>query len=89
VLVDGAGRGGLLDFGSVGRLDRLQQPALAQAPGAIARRRPTLLRDALVELSTSTDVVDIDGLERALARFFAQRFGPGMEPGAEMTRDAG
>jgi ubiquinone biosynthesis protein len=87
VLVDGEGRVVPLDFGSVGRLDRLQQPALALALAAIARRRPTLLRDALVELSTSTDVVDIDGLERALARFFAQRLGPGMEPGAEILND--
>jgi ubiquinone biosynthesis protein len=87
VLVDGDGRVVLLDFGSVGRLDRLQQPALAQALAAIARRRPTLLRDALVDLSTSADVVDVDGLERALARFFAQRLGPGMEPGADILND--
>jgi ubiquinone biosynthesis protein len=87
VLVDRDGRVVLLDFGSVGRLDRLQQPALAQALAAIARRRASLLRDALVELSTSADVVDLDGLERALARFFAQRLGPGMEPGADILND--
>jgi ubiquinone biosynthesis protein len=87
VLIDADGRVVLLDFGSVGRLDRLQQPALAQALAAIARRRAPLLRDALVELSTSVDVVDIDALERALARFFAQRLGPGMEPGADILND--
>jgi ubiquinone biosynthesis protein len=87
VLVDRDGRIVLLDFGSVGRLDRLQQPALAQALAAIARQRPALLRDALVELSTADDVVDLDGLERALARFFAQRLGPGMEPGADILND--
>jgi ubiquinone biosynthesis protein len=87
VLVDREGRVVLLDFGSVGRLDRLQQPALAQALAAIARRRAPLLRDALVELSSSADVVDLDRLERALARFFAQRLGPGMEPGAEILND--
>jgi ubiquinone biosynthesis protein len=87
VLVDEGGRPVLLDFGSVGRLDRLQRPALAQALAAIARGRPTLLRDALVDLSTSTDRVDVDGLERALARFFAQRLGPGMEPGADILND--
>jgi ubiquinone biosynthesis protein len=87
VLIDADGRVVLLDFGSVGRLDRLQQPALAQALAAIARRRAPLLRDALVELSTSVDVVDADALERALARFFAQRLGPGMEPGADILND--
>jgi ubiquinone biosynthesis protein len=87
VLIDHEGRPVLLDFGSVGRLDRLQQPALAQALAGIARGRPTLLRDALLELSTSTDTVDVDGLERALARFFAQRLGPGMEPGADILND--
>lgn len=87
VLIDADGRIALLDFGSVGRVDKRQQPALAQALAAIARRRPTLLRDALVDLSTSEDVVDLDGLERALARFFAQRLGPGMDPGAEILND--
>jgi ubiquinone biosynthesis protein len=87
VLVDCDGRVVLLDFGSVGRLDRLQQPALAQALAAIARRRAPLLRDALVELSTSADVVDVDTFERALARFFAQRLSPGMEPGADILND--
>jgi ubiquinone biosynthesis protein len=87
VVIDGDGRVVLLDFGSVGRLDRLQQPALAQALAAIARGRAPLLRDALVELSTSVDIVDADALERALARFFAQRLGPGMEPGADILND--
>jgi ubiquinone biosynthesis protein len=87
VLIDDDGHAVLLDFGSVGRLDRLQQPALAQALAAISRGRPTLLRDALLDLSTSTDTVDVDGLERALARFFAQRLGPGMEPGADILND--
>jgi ubiquinone biosynthesis protein len=87
VLVDGNGRIALLDFGSVGRLDRLQQPALAQALAAIAGRRPTLLRDALVDLSTSEDVIDLDALERALARFLAKRLGPEMAPGADILND--
>jgi ubiquinone biosynthesis protein len=77
----------LLDFGSVGRLDKLQQPALAQALAAIAQRRPARLRDALVDLSASAEGLDLDGLERALARFFAHRLGPGMQPGAEILND--
>jgi hypothetical protein len=37
------------------------------------------LRDALVDLSTTSDVVDLEGLERALARFFAQRLADGLD----------
>jgi ubiquinone biosynthesis protein len=87
VLLSSDGRLVLLDFGSVGRLDTLQRSALAQALAAIARRRPAPLRDALVDLATAGRDVDLDGLERALARFFAQRLGPGMEPGAEILND--
>jgi len=85
VLVDAEGRIALLDFGSVGRLDRLQIPAVTQALTAIARRNPALLRDALVDLSTaSDDVIDEAQLERGLARFFVQRLGRGMQPGADI-----
>jgi ubiquinone biosynthesis protein len=85
VLVDAEGRIALLDFGSVGRLDRLQIPAVTQALTAIARRNPALLRDALVDLSTaSDDVIDEAQLERGLARFFVQRRGRGMQPGADI-----
>ncbi|HVN61198.1 MAG TPA: AarF/UbiB family protein [Gaiellaceae bacterium] len=87
VLVDADGRIALLDFGSVGRLDRLQLPVLAQTLAAIARRNAAQLRDALVELSTAEEPVDLDGLERGLARFFAERLGPGSEPGAEILND--
>jgi predicted unusual protein kinase regulating ubiquinone biosynthesis (AarF/ABC1/UbiB family) len=45
------------------------------------------MRDALVDLSTSQDAVDLEGLERALARFLAQRLGPGMAPGADILND--
>jgi ubiquinone biosynthesis protein len=33
------------------------------------------------------ETVDLDGLERALARFFAQRLGPGMQRGSEIRND--
>ena len=88
VLVDRQGRIALLDFGSVGRLDRLQLPAITRALMAIARRHPKLLASALVELSRPGDeVISVDELERALARFFVERLGPGMEPGAEILND--
>ena len=88
VLVDRQGRIALLDFGSVGRLDRLQLPAITRALVAIARRHPKLLASALVELSAPSDeVVSLDELERAIARFFAERIGPGIEPGPEILND--
>jgi ubiquinone biosynthesis protein len=77
----------LLDFGSVGRLDAMQRAALAQAFSAIAQRRPAPLRDAFVDLSGPSEAIDLDGLERSLARFLAQRCAPGMEPGAEILND--
>jgi ubiquinone biosynthesis protein len=88
VLVDERGQIALLDFGSVGRLDRLQLPAVTQALVAITRSHPGLLAEALVDLSTPSDeVTDLDELQRALARFLVQRLGPGMEPSAEILND--
>jgi ubiquinone biosynthesis protein len=78
---------GLLDFGSVGRLDSLQRQALAQALLAIDRRQPRLLRDALIELSSSEDVVDNDALDRELARFLSQRLGSGLRAGSNLLGD--
>ena len=88
VLVDERGQIALLDFGSVGRLDRLQLPAVTRALVAITRSHPGLLADALVEISIpSDDVPDLDALERALARFLVERLGPGVAPGAEILND--
>jgi len=88
VLVDERGQIALLDFGSVGRLDRLQLPAVTRALVGITRNHPGLLAEALGELSTPSDeVIDRDELERALARFLVQRLGPGMEPGSEILND--
>jgi len=79
---------GLLDFGSVGRLDTFQQLALAQALLAIGRRQARLLRDAVMELCASGDQpVNAEALDRALAQFIARRLGPGMKPGTELFTD--
>jgi ubiquinone biosynthesis protein len=77
----------LLDFGSVGRLDPLQQAALAQAFLAMARRQPRLLRDALLDVCNSDDVVDLDALDRALAQFIARRLGAGVAAGTDLLND--
>jgi ubiquinone biosynthesis protein len=88
VLLLPGGRLGLVDFGSVGRLDTFQQFALAQALLAIGRRQARLLRDAVMELCAGGgQPVDADALDRALAQLIARRLGPGMKPGTELFAD--
>jgi ubiquinone biosynthesis protein len=82
VLRDGALA--LIDFGSVGRLDPLQQAALRRLLLAVARRNATELHDALLELAAVRRPANEDVLERALAQFIAQHLGPGMAPDASM-----
>ena len=87
VLIQPGGTLGLLDFGSVGRLDPFQRRALAQALVALARRQPRLLRDALLELCSHDDVIDQEAFDRRLARFLSERFEKGMQVGAEVLVD--
>jgi ubiquinone biosynthesis protein len=68
----------LLDFGSVGRLDPLQQSALQGVLVALAGRDPRALADALSGVTTMRDLTDQELLERALARFMVTRLAPGM-----------
>src|SRR5215472_6028498 len=82
VLRDGALA--LIDFGSVGRLDPLQQAALRRLLLAVARRNATELHDALLELAAVRRPASDDVLERTLAQFIAQHLGPGMAPNASM-----
>ncbi|MGE5333964.1 MAG: ABC1 kinase family protein, partial [Nitrososphaerota archaeon] len=78
----------LIDFGSVGRLDPLQQAAIKRMLVAMDRRNATLLTDALLDLTQiRTDRLDEERLERSLAQLMAQRLGPGMEPGPELFVD--
>jgi len=82
VLRDGALA--LIDFGSVGRLDPLQQAALRRLLLAVARRNATELHDALLELAAVRKSFGEEVLERALAQFMAQHLGPGMVPDVSM-----
>jgi ubiquinone biosynthesis protein len=85
VLVMRADRGiALIDFGSVGRLDPLQQAALRRLMMAVARRNPAELHDALLDLAQVRRPTADDLLERTLAQFIAQHLGPGMTPDASM-----
>jgi ubiquinone biosynthesis protein len=86
VLVLRDGQLALIDFGSVGRLDPLQQAALRRLLLAVARRNPAELHDALLDLAHAARpaAAGDDLLERALAQFLAQHLGPGMVPDAAM-----
>ena len=85
VMVLRDGRLALIDFGSVGRLDSLQQAAIKRMLVALDRRNAALLTDALLDLAqVRTDYLDEERLERALAQLMAQRMGAGMETGPEL-----
>lgn len=86
LLLDG-NRLGLIDFGSVGRIDAGLQTALQTLLMAIDRRDPAGLRDGLVEIMERSDSVDGDRLERALGRFMARHLTAGQVPDAGMFTD--
>jgi ubiquinone biosynthesis protein len=74
----------LLDFGSVGRLDPLQQQALQGILVGLASRDPRALTDALSQVTTARDLAEQERLERALARLLVTRLGPGMPLSIEL-----
>jgi ubiquinone biosynthesis protein len=86
VLVLRDGQLALIDFGSVGRLDPLQQAALRRLLLAVARRNPAELHDALLDLAQTARpaAAGDEALEPALAQFLAQHLGPAMVPDAAM-----
>src|SRR5215472_15601253 len=86
VLVLRDGQLALVDFGSVGRLDPLQQAALRRLLLAVARRHPAELHDALLDLAQAARPAagGDEALEPALAQFLAQHLGLGMVPDAAM-----
>lgn len=77
----------LLDFGSVGRIDRLVRSALGHLLLAIHRNDPAALCDALLDLVNRSADVDIRGLERALGQFMARHLTPGVRPDRETFTD--
>ena len=87
ILLMDDGRLGLLDFGSVGRLDALLRSALQQFLLAIDRGDPAGLYDALLEVMVRPDDVDEQRLQRALGQFMARHLNPGATPEVEMFTD--
>jgi ubiquinone biosynthesis protein len=81
------GRLGLLDFGSVGRLDASLRAALQRLLLAMDRGDPLAASDALLEVVPRPDEIDQQRLERALGEFIARHLGLGMSPGMRMFTD--
>jgi ubiquinone biosynthesis protein len=69
-LADGAL--GLIDFGAMGRLDPIQQAAVADIFFAMARRDVGLLCDGVERLADLDEMTSRDDLERSLARLLAE-----------------
>ncbi|GGV91624.1 AarF/UbiB family protein [Streptomyces massasporeus] len=81
------GRLGMLDFGSVGRIDRSLRSTLRGMLLALHRGDPAALCDALVALVVQPEDIDERRLERALGQFLARHFAPGVKPDREMFAD--
>ncbi|SMC62146.1 ABC1 kinase family protein [Kibdelosporangium aridum] len=81
------GKLGLLDFGSVGRLDGSLRTGLQNLLVAIDRGDPAALRDGLLEVVSRPDDIDELKLERALGQFIARHFAGGAAPDVEMFTD--
>lgn len=87
VLVLSDGRLGLVDFGSVGRIDRMLRGSLRELLMAIDRNDPRALSDALLDLVERPDEIDEERFTRALGRYTARHLASAGPPGREMFSD--
>ncbi|MCP3804738.1 AarF/UbiB family protein [Allokutzneria sp. A3M-2-11 16] len=81
------GRLGMLDFGSVGRLDAALRAALQRLLLAMDRGDPLAAGDALLEIAPRPDEIDEQRLERALGQFMARHLGGGSVRSVRMFTD--
>jgi ubiquinone biosynthesis protein len=75
---------GLIDYGSVGRLDRELRASFEAILQAVDRQDGPSLADALIGVSSRPDELDLTGFERALGSFMARHLVPGTAPGIRM-----
>jgi ubiquinone biosynthesis protein len=87
ILVLEDGTLGLLDFGSVGRLDAALRRNLQQLLLAINGGDAVAVSDALLMVVDAPEELDEPRLERALGSFIAQHLGPGRPAGIHMFTD--
>jgi ubiquinone biosynthesis protein len=81
------GRLGMLDLGSVGRLDPSTREALQRFLLGVDHGDPVAATDALLEIVNRPDVVDEHALERAVGQFMARHLGAGAALGPAMFND--
>ncbi|OPF84792.1 hypothetical protein VT50_0200910 [Streptomyces antioxidans] len=81
------GRIGLIDFGSVGRVDAQMRSGLKMFLLAVNTGDPAALYDALLQIVGRPDEIDERGLERALGRFLSRHFMPGSAPSVQVFAD--
>lgn len=77
---------GFIDFGSVGRIDKVVRESLQRLMLGVDRTDPTMVADALLELVPRPEDVDQSALERDLGRFLAKYSG-GSANSAQMFGD--
>ena len=78
---------GLLDFGSVGRIDAGLRRALQRLLLALDRGDPAALADALLDVVERPEDLDELRLERTLGRFAARHVAAGITPDVRMFTD--
>lgn len=87
ILLLGDGSLGLLDWGSVGRIDAGLRSALQWLLLALDRGDPAMVTDALLDVMDRPSELDESRLERALGRFIARHLAAGVTPGVRMFTD--
>ncbi|CAM3090366.1 putative protein kinase UbiB [Arthrobacter ulcerisalmonis] len=78
IIVLADGRLGLVDFGSVGRLDHELRTSIQQVVLAIDRADAGLLVNALFEVVIRPDEIDVPVLKRTLSQFMGTSLQPGV-----------
>ncbi|WUH98817.1 AarF/UbiB family protein [Spirillospora sp. NBC_00431] len=81
------GRLGLIDFGSVGRLDTVLRDCLQRMLHAMNRGDAIAVTDAFLEVVARPDELDEQALARALGAFMARHLGAGSTPDMAMFTD--
>ncbi len=81
------GRLGLLDFGSVGRIDTSLRDGLRDVLAAVDSGDPGALRDGLLAIVDRPDEIDEQRLERALGALVAKHVSHGQAPDLDMFTD--